>query len=164
MSYAPLLLAALGSSAVAADKKVPGTSVSYRVQTAGGNNTSMVFVDAANERSGKTYLAVKCGGGSYSISLHSRDPLAKSEGALQVIAEQSGEAHRADGLVRIDRETGKVTVWDALGDANEGMLVSMFQTGSPMKLTVQRVGLAPLTYTFRTNGIVAALDAVNRCH
>lgn len=150
-----------------ADKRIPGTSVSYKVQKSGGKNTSMIFIDSASDRTGKTYFAVKCQGqGTYSMSLYAKDALATSETDVVLMVKQGSVINKADGYVRVDRQTGRLSVWETeYKDVNEGLLGTLSKSGSPFTVTVMREGgnLQPVVYGFHSKGMRSGMEAVNYC-
>ena len=162
-----LLLAAALLGTALADQRVPGTSVSYKVQKTGGQNTSMVFFDAASDKTGKTYLAFKCHGkGSYTMSLYSRDVLATSETDVGLILKQGKTLGSGTGYVRKDRQTGKFSVWEAeYADVSEGLYKSLIDANGPLSVTVLREGgnLVPVSYQFDSRGLSAGMKAVSGC-
>lgn len=62
MQRAVLVALLLTFSVAQADVKLPGTQVSYKLRTDSfsGENASMLFVDALEDPSGKTYVAFVC--------------------------------------------------------------------------------------------------------
>ena len=162
-----LLLAAALAGTALADQRVPGTSVSYKVQKTGGQNTSMVFFDAAGDPSGKTYLAFKCHGkGSYTMSLYSRDVLATSETDVLLMVKQGKTLASGPGYVRKDKQTGKFSVWEAeYADVSAGLYKSLIDANGPLAVTVMREGgnLVPVSYQFDSRGLTAGMKAVSAC-
>ena len=162
-----LCLAAALAGAALADQRVPGTTVSYKVQKTGGKNTSMVFFDATSDKSGKTYLAFKCHGkGTYSMSLYSRDVLATKETDVKLFVKQGKTLASGGGYVRKDRQTGKLSVWETeYSEVAEGLYNSLVDANGPLSVTVMREGgnLVPVSYQFDPRGLSAGMKAVSGC-
>ncbi|ADY25514.1 hypothetical protein Deipr_0344 [Deinococcus proteolyticus MRP] len=112
-----LALAGLLSGSVAlANTRIPGTTVSYKVSSRTDSegrkiNTSMIFVDASNEPSGKTYLAFMCG--EYFDRLYTNVTLGTAkevnDGTIGGLSYRidAGAFKPLNGGLRLDAQTGK---------------------------------------------------------
>ena len=69
-----LLFACLSLFASAGAGSIPGTKVSYKIaqDAMTGGSASMVFVDAAEDTSGKTYMALVCDLGNATFRFYSK--------------------------------------------------------------------------------------------
>lgn len=156
---------ALGTHA-AADTKIPNSKVSYKVSKDGftGGNASMVFVDAAEDPSGKTYAAFVCDLGDTYLRIYSKTALGLYSGQAVTlyVRVDNGKPRVGAGTLREDSQRGRLSVLEM----NEQSLdaLRMFLTAqTKVAVRINRGNLGPLTLTFPTKGLVQAYRAIGMC-
>ena len=161
-----LLLACLTLCASAGAGRIPGTQVSYKLaqDSLTHGNASMVFVDASEDPSGKTYMALVCDLGHATFRFYSKESLGRRAGEQLLFffrADDQG-LRTAEGTLREYYRTGKLSVLDFPADSPQ-----LFQTfASAQKKVVVRVNrnsMASMTLTFPVKGFMIAYRAIGRC-
>lgn len=164
-----LALAGLCAGSVAlADTQVPGTKVSYKVSSKTDSegrkiNTSMIFVDASNEPSGKTYLAFMCG--EYADRLYTNVTLGTAkevnDGTIGGMSYRmdNGAFKPLNGALRLDNQTGKRSSVNIYDDMSHVFLTAE----KSVTIRVNRTGSSAVGYTFPVKGLAEAFRAVNNC-
>lgn len=149
-----------------ADSRVLGTNVSYKVkkEALGGTNASMIFVDALEDKSGKTYVTFTCDLGSMFFSIYSKSAL------VMRVAEDIGIIYRGDnftmrdalGQAREDRQTGKLSVVQFIESTSADVL-KLFLVSKKVVIRIERESMSSVTYTFPTKGFYKAYASVKGC-
>ena len=161
-----LLFACPALFASASAGSIPGTQVSYKLaqDALTHGNASMVFVDASEDPTGKTYMALVCDLGKTTFRFYSKESLGSRAGEKVLFffgADDQG-LRNAHGTLREYYKTGNLSVLDFLYDSSE-----LFQTfASAQKKVVVRVnrnGMASLTLTFPVKGFMVAYRAIGSC-
>lgn len=164
MKRLPILFVLLAGLATAGT--IPGIKVSYKIakDPMTGGSASMVFVDAAEDSSGKTYFALVCDLGDATFRLYSKGSLGSMAGErVGVFYRADGKGLKiAEGTLREDTQTGKLSVLDFDDDSPQ-----IFQTfASAQAKVVARVSrndMSPLNLTFPTKGFMSGFRAIGSC-
>lgn len=158
--------AVLGGTSLA-DSRIPGTRVSYKVQKEGlgGTNASMIFVDAAEDPSGKTYVSFVCDLGAPYFRLDTKYALVNSRGepAGIIYRADQGNFHSALGTVRENRQTGKLTVMEITDSDSDELLRLFLSARSKVVVRLMTLSASSVTYTFPVKGFSQAYRAVKGC-
>ena len=161
-----LLLACLSLSASAGAGSIPGTKVSYKIaqDAMTGGSASMVFVDATEDTSGKTYMALVCDLGNATFRFYSKTSLGSRAGE-QVLFFYRADDNRlrtAEGTLREDTKTGKLSVLDFKYDSP-----ALFQTFATARTKVvarvNRNSMSSMTLTFPVKGFMQGFRTIGNC-
>ena len=162
--------------ALAAEVRVPGSSVFYDVaKDAQGHNSSVVFLDELYTDTSKSYLSLRCIGGGYLASLSTKFALFSAGqrsnlDKLYTVTYQVGAAKPVEVKTLRSFEVGGQLNRSALtflDPSANAAIASGLSAGETLRLRiVPRAGAvlsAPLGYTFPAVGFAAAAKAVNGC-
>lgn len=169
MKRALLLVLACLSSTALADVKIPNTKVSYRVASdpMTDRNASMVFIDAKEDPSGQTYVAVVCDAGLPTFRMYTRDPLAapyELDFNLPLYYRvDSGPIERVSSWPRKDIKTGRVTVTESQAADSVTMTFALMGAQKQVVIRFNHYTGRQITYTFPTSGFRQAFTAVKNC-
>ena len=161
-----LLFACPALFASASAGSIPGTQVSYKLaqDALTHGNASMVFVDASEDPTGKTYMALVCDLGKTTFRFYSKESLGSRAGEKVLFffgADDQG-LRTSRGTLREYDKTGNLSVLDFPYYSSE-----LFQTfASAQKKVVVRVnrnGMASMTLTFPVKGFMVAYRAIGSC-
>lgn len=152
-------------SVAQAEVKLPGTQVSYKLRTDSfsGENASMLFVDALEDPSGKTYVAFVCDLGTPFARFYSRAALGRVGDAPRAyVRADQGRVRPLSGRVRDDLQTGKASVLDTTS-ASTAALLRAFTSARTVTVRIERLNMAALTLTFPTGGFAEGWRAIRNC-
>ena len=165
MQRAVLVALLLTFSVAQADVKLPGTQVSYklRADSFSGENASMLFVDALEDPSGKTYVAFVCDLGTPYARFYSQAALGRvGDAPMTYVRADQGTRRAVTGRVRDDLETGKASVLDTTS-ASTAVLMRAFMSARTVAVRIERLNMAALTLTFPSAGFIKGWQAIRNC-
>ncbi|MFW8627843.1 hypothetical protein [Deinococcus sp. ME38] len=157
--------AALLAGTAHADTRISGTSVSYKIktETLSDTNASMVFIDALEDPSGKTYVAFVCDLGEPFARIYSNASLGRTGDTPPVYARATGGSPRTlNGTVREDLKTGKPTVLDTTRLSTDQLMRALIGSDR-VTVRIERERMSALILTFRSAGFTKAWQAINNC-
>ncbi|WP_414656706.1 hypothetical protein ACINK0_11065 [Deinococcus sp. VB343] len=161
-----LLLTCFSLFAFASAGNISGTKVSYKSQKDAltGGNASMLFVDATEDTSGKTYMALVCDLGDATYRLYSKASLGSYEGERVTVFYRTDDKalKSVEGKLREDTQTGKLTVLE-FGYYSPQLFQTFASAQSKVVARVQRNTLSPLTLTFPVKGFMQGFRAIGSC-
>lgn len=165
LALAALALALSGTAL--ADTRIPSTQVSYKVKKdpLTGRNAGMVFVDALEDRSGKTYVNFACDDGDAYMRLYSKTILGHFVGEQVdfLLRVDDGRLRGGYGRLREDTQTNRLAVLDVNLEQSLDALKLFLAARSKVVIRIERFEMAPVTYTFPLKGFVAAIQAIKQC-
>ena len=162
----------VASNETLAATKIQGTSVSYQIKSdpLSDGNTNMVFIDAQEDDSGKTYMSFVCEVGYPWFRLYSKVPLAvQAEIDQRSLLSMSYRAdNNAVGVIdivpRADRQTHKLSVLYAYRTPSSQMLRVFLTAMSQVVVRINRINDGTLTYTFPVRGFRTAFQKIKSCN
>ncbi|WP_189074885.1 hypothetical protein [Deinococcus sedimenti] len=166
-----ILLAALLASVALADVRVPNTKVSYRLalDPMTDRNASMVFIDAAEDSSGQTYVAFKCDAGTPWFGLYTRTPLSsrvdvEMGSSLPIYYRvDSDPIDSIDTFPRYSDKTGQITISEAFQRDSMAMLYAFLSAKTRVMVRFNHYTGRQITYTFPAAGFGKAFQSIKSC-
>ncbi|TSA84449.1 hypothetical protein FNU79_10790 [Deinococcus detaillensis] len=171
------LTAALLTTGLAAEVRVPDSKVSYEVsQDAKKQNNSVIYLDERYTDTSKSYLSLRCIGGGYLASLSSKYALFDKgqrndlDKLYRVMYQVGSAGPLAVKTLRSYEVAGKLdlSAFTFLDPAANAAIAAGLTAGKTLRLQLKplKTGVLtePLNYTFEAQGFGAAATAVNQCH